>query len=144
VNWRRFSAACLGLIVCGALAGSSFAAATSEREATMKHVVHALRALNQMWKDNTFDPVAASQRATEIATYLQHFKDLFPAGSEQEDDKAGPRIWTDRAGFERARIDGINAALALAKVTDAAAFQAAMRNLGSTCKACHDKYATLN
>ena len=96
-----------------------------------------------MNQSDSFDPAEAARRGQEIADDLQRFKDLFPAGSEQEDDQTKATIWSDRAGFEAARGDAVTAALAIAQASDAASFQAAYKSLGATCTACHDKYADL-
>ena len=109
----------------------------------MKHIKRALRPLAEMNKAGGFDPAETAKRGQEIADYLAQFKDLFPAGSEQEDDKAKPTIWTDRAGFETARGNAVQAALSVAKVSDPASFPAAYKTLSAACTACHDKYADL-
>jgi cytochrome c556 len=121
------------------LVGAGFAA-SSERESTMKTIGRAARPLFEMSKSGKFDQAVAAQNGNAIATALDHFKDLFPAGSEKEDDKALPTIWSDRAGFEQHRMDAKNAALAVAAATDAASFQTAFKSLGASCGACHDKY----
>src|SRR3954451_14511168 len=49
--------------------------------------------------DIPFDPVVAAAVASSIAHDNTSFPDLFPAGSEKGDTKAGPAIWSDNAGF---------------------------------------------
>ena len=140
MNWKRLSAVAIGLATTAALVGSSLAALPDDREQTMKHVGKAFKALVTMSK-GTFDAAEAKTQGNEIAAQLEKFKTLFPAGSENTGDKqASPKIWTDAAGFETARTNAMTAALAVASVTDAAAFPAAFKTLGGTCKACHDKY----
>ena len=122
------------------LAGAGFAASPSQREATMKHIVHAYRAMITLSKKNKFDAAANQANAAKITAALDQFKDMFPAGSEKADNKAGPNIWTDRAGFEAARTSAYNAALAVSKSTDLASFQSSFKTLEGACKACHEKY----
>ena len=105
----------------------------------MKDIGKNFKALVQMSK-GAFDAGMAAQHGNAIAADLEKFKDLFPEGSEKADKVAKPEIWTDRAGFEQARTNAVNAAMALAKVTDAGAYGDAFKTLGGTCKACHDKY----
>jgi cytochrome c556 len=121
------------------MVGAGFAAG-NEREDTMKHIGRSLRPLVEMSKSGKFDQAEVQKDGTAIAGYLDHFKDLFPAGTEKQDDKALPTIWSDAAGFEQHRVDAKNAALALAATTDLAGFQTALKTLGGTCGSCHDKY----
>ena len=143
MNCRRAGAIAIALTMSVAVAGSGLASAHNEREAVMKHIKRAWRPLLAMSKADSFDPAEASERGQEIADQLQRFKDLFPAGSEQEDDQTKPTIWTDRAGFEAARNEAVTAALAIAQAGDGATFQTAYKSLSATCTACHDKYADL-
>jgi cytochrome c556 len=99
-----------------------------------------VKALSTMAKSGSFDQAVASKEGNAIAANFDHFKDLFPEGSEKEDDKALPNIWTDRAGFEEHRTNAKNAALALAATTDMDSFQGALKTLGSACGACHKEY----
>lgn len=81
-----------------------------------------------------------ASRGAAIAADLDKFKDLFPEGSQNADDKALPQIWSDRAGFEAARNKARDAALALADSKDFAAFKTNFDTLGGSCKGCHDSY----
>jgi len=139
MNWKRVSAIGLGLCTSVVLVGVGFAA-DSERTMTMKNVGRSVRPLFEMSKSGQFDQAEAAKDGNAIAGYLDHFKDLFPAGSEKEDDKALPTIWSDPAGFEQHRMTAKNAALAIAASTDVASFQTAFKALGESCGACHEKY----
>jgi cytochrome c556 len=143
MNWKRAAAIAAGLTISVAVAGSGLASAHNERESIMKHIKRAWRPLLAMNQSGSFDPAEAAKRGQEIADGLQRFKDLFPAGSEHEDDQTKATIWTDRAGFEAARGDAVTAALAIAQAGDVASFQAAYKSLSASCTACHDKYADL-
>jgi cytochrome c556 len=139
MNWKRVSAIGLGLCASVVLVGAGFAA-DNEREDTMKHIGRALKPLVQMSKSGQFDQAEAQKDGTAIAGYFDHFKDLFPAGSEKQDDKALPTIWSDPAGFEQHRMAAKSAALAVASATDMNSFQTAFKSLGAACGACHEKY----
>jgi cytochrome c556 len=144
MNWKRVSAIGLGLCASLVLVGAGFAA-DNERSDTMKNIGKTLKPLVAMSKSGKFDQAEAQKDGTAIAGYFDHFKDLFPAGSENQDDKALPTIWSDPAGFEQRRMDAKNAALAIAASTDMASFQTALKTLGGACGACHEKYrAKLN
>lgn len=131
--------ACLTLAVLGTFAASVYADAVSDREATMKEVGKAYKAIAGMAKAGTFDQAEINKNATLIATKLDLFKTLFPDGSEAGDKQASPAIWTDRAGFDAAQAAAHDAAAKLA-ATDAAGFPAAFKDLGAGCKACHTKF----
>lgn len=91
-------------------------------------------------KEAPFDAAVVKKNATTILEKLKEAHGLFPAGSGGGDSRAKPEIWTDRAGFDKAMKDSQAAAAAMAAVTDEAAYVAAMKTLGGSCKACHDKY----
>jgi len=139
MNWKRVAAIGLGLCVAVVMVGAGFAA-DNEREQTMKNIGRNMKTLVQMAKGAPYDQAAAQKAGNDIAANLDHFKDLFPEGSEKQDDKALPTIWSDRAGFEEHRMAAKNAALAVAASTDAASFQTAFKSLGGSCGACHEKY----
>ena len=80
------------------------------------------------------------KNATTIVDKLKEAHGLFPEGSGGGDSRAKPEIWTDRAGFDKAMKDAQAAAAALAAVTDEAAYGNALKNLGGSCKTCHDMY----
>jgi len=136
---RHAAAACAALAVT-VWVGTSFAAVSDDRQAAMKDVLASFKVLVGISKSGQFDAAEASKRGTAIAADLDKFKDLFPEGSQNADDKALPQIWSDRAGFEAARNKARDAALALANSKDFAAFKTSFDTLGGSCKGCHDSY----
>ena len=100
MNGKRVAAVALGLCISVVLVGAGFAA-ENEREQTMKMINGSVKALSTMAKSGTFDAAVAQKEGNAIAGDFDHFKDLFPEGSEKQDDKALPTIWSDRAGFEQ-------------------------------------------
>ncbi len=138
---KRLAAAtaCLTLAVLGTFAVSVYADTVSDREDAMKHVGKAYKAIAGMAKAGTFDQAEINANATLIATKLEEFKGLFPAGTETGDKQASPDIWANRAGFDAAGAAARDAATKLA-ATDEADFQAAFKELGAGCKACHTKF----
>ena len=130
----------IGLVLAVALIGTGFAGLLEDREAVMRQISRAFRPLADIAKHNRFDAAETAKRGAEIASGLERFKDLFPAGSEHADHAAGPEIWSDRTGFEKAGAAAGAAAVALAQVTDAAALRDAVARLGAACKACHQAY----
>jgi cytochrome c556 len=68
--------------------------------------------------------------------------DFFPAGSDQGDTHASPKIWEDMAGFEAALVKFQEASDA-ARQTDPKSvedLQAAMGMIGPSCGGCHETY----
>ncbi len=72
------------------------------------------------------------------------FQTMFPAGTEHgEKTRALPAIWSDRAGFQKAGQNLMNAAAkveAAAKAGDQAAFAQDVHALGEACVACHKEF----
>ena len=67
---------------------------------------------------------------------------MFPEGSEKGDAEtwAKAEVWSDPDGFKKSLKQSHEAAVAMASVTDEAAFGPALGKLGNSCKTCHDKY----
>ena len=87
-------------------------------------------------------PLAA--RADAMVKWGKVFPLQFPAGSDTgAPTKALPTIWSDRAGFEKADANFVEAAeklSVLAKAGDADGFAAQWKATGDTCSACHKDY----
>jgi cytochrome c556 len=71
------------------------------------------------------------------------FPTLFPAGSDKGKTKASPDIWTDNATFQKDAMALSTAGEALAtaaKAGDATAVNAAFKEIGDACGACHKAF----
>ena len=95
-----------------------------------------------MKEEIPFHPGVAKGVFVTMRAVAYSYGDYFPAGSDQGDTKASPKIWEDMAGFtaalEKFQKD-VDAALA-ANPQDLEAFKAAFGAAASNCKACHDTY----
>jgi cytochrome c556 len=113
-----------------------------ERQNFMKANGAAMGLLTQMARGEAeFNAGDVKQAFEGIATRMQTFPSLFPAGSETGDTKAGPAIWTDTAGFEAEAAKLVAAATAAAaSATTLEGLQAAMGSVGAVCGECHQKY----
>jgi cytochrome c556 len=72
--------------------------------------------------------------------------DFFPAGSDQGDTKASPKIWEDMAGFE-ADLVAFQMATDEARQADPQSvedLQPIMGQIGKTCGTCHETYRLSN
>ena len=92
--------------------------------------------------DAPFDATIAAAVLLSISHDNDVLPNLFPAGTETGETKAGPAIWSDNAGFKalsaKMVTDAKAAADAAAQGIDA--FKKAMGPVGQNCQACHEKY----
>ncbi|MFC3227406.1 c-type cytochrome [Marinibaculum pumilum] len=124
-----------------AASGGAMADVLAEREAGFKQNLKNMKAMAASLKAGEVKAMQAP--AEEIAAYAAKIPDLFPAGSGEGDTEALPTIWQDWDDFTaKAKANG-DAAMVLAKAAaggDAAEAGAALKALGGTCGACHDKF----
>ena len=159
MNCKRFRPVLSIAGVCGALvlaANLSFAQdgpsheekATLARQGYMKLVVWEAGPLFGMAKgDIAYDAAAASEHAKRLQTLSDYpAVDLFVAGSSNADlpgkTRSLPKIWEDKAGFDKAFTD-FDAAVA--KVASQAGggqaeLAAAVGELGKSCGGCHKPF----
>ena len=132
-----------GMIAAAMVAASGVAAADviADRQAGFKKNLENMKAMAAALKAGEVKTMQGHAEA--IAAYAATIPSLFPPGSGEGDTEALPTIWQDWDGFvARAKANG-EAADALAKVAaggDAAAAGAALKALGGTCGACHDRF----
>jgi cytochrome c556 len=81
--------------------------------------------------------------ANGIAAASMMAKDLFPPESAEGDTRAAPEIWSDPEGFAE-RVAALEEAAAGVQTAVASNGDVggALRDLGGSCKACHDDYRT--
>jgi cytochrome c556 len=112
-----------------------------ERHEAMEGVGDAMKALGAIAKKEApFDASVVKAKATLIADNLKKASTLFLPGTDGGESMAKPEIWTDRETFDKTMTDAQTAAIALAAVTEEAAFRPALGTLGGNCKSCHDKF----
>jgi len=81
--------------------------------------------------------------ARGIASSATEFGDIFQEGSNVGDSEALPVIWEEPEDFAAAiaKLQEASAAFVVAAESgDAEAIGGAFRNLGGSCRGCHDKY----
>jgi cytochrome c556 len=134
-------AALVSIAVAGAWGVAQAADPAHQRHEAMEAVQESFKPLRAIAvKEAPFDAAVVKKNATTILEKLKEAHGLFPEGSGGGTTRAKAEIWTDRAGFDQAMKESQAAATAMAGVADEAAFVAAMKTLGGTCKSCHDKY----
>lgn len=137
----------VGLGALAVIATAAFAQddPVATRKALMKANGAALGQLNRIVKgEQPFDAAAVQAALQKLSDDAVAFDPatLFPAGSDQGDTKASPKIWEDAAGFQAAvdkfRTD--TAAALAANPQDAAALQTQFGAVAANCGACHQAY----
>ena len=124
---------------------AAYADAISDREAIMKERGQLIGGLAKMAKGEAAFDAAAVQTALEGLQANEAKFDiaaLFPAGSDQGDTEASPKIWEDMAGFQAAE-DKYKAAVATAAsapAQDVAALGKQVGELGQGCGGCHEVF----
>ena len=111
-----------------------------DRKANFKANNVSMRAISAALSVDDFETVTGE--AQKIAAWAMVMPDYFPEGSG-EGTSAKPAIWSDFIGFKDAAEANYNAAEALiaaAQKQDSAQAGAALKALGATCKACHQKF----
>lgn len=139
-HWLAFAGAALALGVSGlAVAAGN---PVEERQAAMKQVGQAMKeATGYATGQTPFDAAKAKAAMDTVSGAAKKLKGLYPAGSDA-DPKSGadPKIWQNKADFEKRLAEMGTLAAAAGKATDQASFKAAFGPVGGTCKSCHDLY----
>jgi cytochrome c556 len=129
-----------------ALAGTAaFADPVADRQALMKANGKAMGAIVPMTKgEKPFDAAVVLDALQTINNDAQKLDvaTLFPAGTDQGDTEASPKIWEDMAGFQ-AKVDKFKADAAAAVAAppqDVEALKATLGAVGSNCGGCHETF----
>lgn len=113
------------------------------REASMKKIGGAMGGLVAIAKgEKPYDAATVKDSLTTISSTIKVFPTYFPAGSENDDKEASPKIWENMDDF-KAHADKLatDADALLAQLpADQAAVGAALNTLGKDCGACHQLY----
>ncbi|MEL7444422.1 MAG: cytochrome c [Pseudomonadota bacterium] len=120
--------------------------AVEARQENYEAIGDAFKAIRGQLEGDSPDFALIQTSAEEIGAKMEANRTLFPEGTgvgSGADTEALDVIWEDMGGFTDALDNNIAAATALAEAggaADLAAVQEGVKNLGATCKACHDKY----
>ena len=116
------------------------------RQAGLKKVGKAFKTISDNLKLDTPDIAAIQEAATSIPTATEGMADWFPEGTGPDSGiktDALPAIWESKDDFlakESAFQEAATKLVAATETGDIAAIEAAFKETGGTCKACHDKY----
>jgi len=140
---------CAGaLMTAGAAvaAGLTGAEAQKDREAHMKEMGKAAKAIGDTLKSGSADAAVIKPAADKILDDSKVLPSWFPKGSGTEANpksRALPVVWTDPQGFAAKAHDFAIAAANLDAVAgsgDMAKVGPAMKAVGASCHACHEKF----
>ncbi len=135
-------------LVVAAVSGTAQAQATPEdakeyRETIMSalgaHVSAISKHVRGLVEDNGF----LGDHAQALAMTAAELGYVFPAGSNVDDSEALPAIWEQPEEFAKAVTAAEQATAALAEVAstgDQRAIGLALRDVGASCRGCHDKF----
>ena len=82
-------------------------------------------------------------QAATISSWAQKIPNYFPEGSGSGNTKARAEIWVnfdDFSALSKANQTAANKLVTAAKFADPGAMMEGLKNLGSSCKACHKSY----
>lgn len=133
----------ISLLALGASAAQ--ADAIKDRQALMKERGKLAGALFKVVKgEEPFDAAAvmAALQALQANAEKTDVAALFPAGTDQGDTEASPKIWQDMEGFNAAEdkyLATVKAAAASAPA-DADALKGQLGAIGADCGACHQSF----
>ncbi|MCA1300076.1 c-type cytochrome [Stappia indica] len=126
------------------LAGPAAADPIQTRQNIMKSVGAATGTLGKMIKGEIpYDATAADMAMRVLFTAPSGFVHQFPDGTQTGGKtEASPKIWEDRAGFEKIAADMEMAALAAIPAASGGLDQlkGAFGSVARNCKACHEGY----
>jgi cytochrome c556 len=112
-----------------------------ERQATMKAVGQSMKEAAAINTPATFDAAKAKSLMDGIAANAKKLHGLYPAGSDKDaKTEADPKVWENKADFDKRLTEMATLATTAGKASDAAAFKPAYAAVGATCKSCHDVY----
>ena len=130
------------------LAGSAGAETTGEnwikyRHAVMSSMAGHAEALAMLSFGQVDKPEFAASHASALANAAAELPVLFPTGSGEGETEALPLIWEDRAKFDEAVEEAVNATAALNEAVaggDKKAVAGAFKTVGAACKGCHENF----
>ncbi|MGZ3376187.1 MAG: c-type cytochrome [Phenylobacterium sp.] len=131
--------ACLALSM--AFSAVSAGNPVEDRQATMKAVGQSMKEAAAINTPATFDAAKAKTLMDGVAANAKKLHGLYPAGSDKDPKtEADPKIWENKADFDKRLAEMGTLATAAGKTTTAETFKPAYSAVGATCKGCHDIY----
>lgn len=135
----------LALLAFTSLPFAAHADALADRQALMKDIGKSVGMIAPIAKgQKDFDAAVVLAALTKINEDAQKIDvaALFPAGSDQGDTTASPKIWEDTAGFTAAvdKFKADAAAAVAANPQDLESFKTQFAAVSANCGACHQSF----
>ncbi len=130
-------------LVLALTASASQAGPIEDRQELMKANGKSMKVLGEMAQGKSpFDAGVVKENGDALAARFDKARSLFVPGTEQgpPETYAKPEVFSDASGFNAALDQAVQAAQAVAAVTEEAQLGEAVGTLGGACKNCHDKY----
>ncbi len=127
-------------------AASEEPAVIGQRQENFEGIGDAFKAIRGQLEGGSPDLAVIGTSASDINTRAQAITGYFPEGTSVEDGfdtEALPAIWEKPEEFETAAQNLVEASATLASLAesgDAAAVVEQVKEMGGTCKACHDNF----
>jgi cytochrome c556 len=139
IVWTAVAGVGLALgVTCAAVSAGN---PVEDRQATMKSVGQSMKEAAGINSPATFDAAKARTAMDTVAADAKKLHSLYPAGSDKDPKSAAdPKIWQNKADFDKRLNEMASLAAAAGKTTSADAFKPAFAAVGATCKSCHDVY----
>jgi cytochrome c556 len=136
------AAAGIGLSVIVAASAAGAGNPVEERQATMKLIGQSVKeASAYVTGKEAWDATKVKAVMGGIAANAKKAHGLFPKGSDKDPkSEALPKIWENRADFDKKLDDLANAATTAGKSASVDELKTSFKALGGTCKSCHDEY----
>jgi cytochrome c556 len=136
------SAAVAGSALAFAVAALAAGDPVADRQATMKQVGQAMKeGAGYATGQTPFDGAKVKATMDGVAAAAKKAHGLFPKGSDANPKtSADPKIWANKADFDKRLTEMSTLAAAAGKAKDQAAFKTGFSQLSGTCKSCHDLY----
>ena len=133
-----------GVILSLALASVAAAGGTqvADRQAAMKAIAQSMKAAFGYASGQTpFDAARVKTALGQVSASATKLHGLFPAGGGGDPKSAAdPKVWTNKADFDKRLTDMGTLATAAGKATSPETLKPALSALGANCKSCHDIY----
>jgi cytochrome c556 len=128
----------LGLVCTDASAGNP----VEDRQATMKQVGQTMKEASAYTSAQTpYDAAKVKTMMDGVVGGAKKLTRLYPANTAADPKtSADPKIWENKADFDKRLAEMGTLAAAAAKARDTDGFKPAFKALGETCKSCHDLY----
>lgn len=132
-----------GVGLATAIAGAALSASPAdERQAVMKQVGLTMRDATAFSSGKSpFDAGKVKTLMASVTAASKKLHNLYPAASQSDPKSAAdPKVWANKADFDKRLAEMGTLAAAAGKTTTIDAYKPAFAALSGTCKSCHDLY----